>query len=448
MNEMQKMQYINIKQFKIVLYLLGIISFITMIVMEYDREFKITILLPICYILCLFFFVKPGMGEGIGKVAVVVMYAFRMCILPVLCAYGNFWLEPARNTYIQYYGAAILLTCFECILVFGSLCYFYKYYKNKITKKYLFHDKNIIIKIMVAILLLIAGCLFFLHPNFLLYFRFLTTEENDKLIDETVTYLQSYGTSYYLLVLVDIIVRPLFAFLLTDYFLKRNKKFCVIIVGLVNVLFITDRRILSFLVGGCCMIQLLLYLKQGISKKVLYGLVGVLAIVTICYCFYGTTEPYLISRKFQRYFSGPILTAIGITVNQIYRQNPIGFFKLLFNNSYILTGLFHRLEVPAYSSQLTGSYSIWTPMMIGSIQYFSIFAPIIIVIIVRFIVKCDYISENSKSGVYKLMMNYLSISVAIYMIMYTVDLIFYTILFFGGLYNALIWLDKKVVLKN
>ena len=87
-------------------------------------------------------------------------------------------------------------------------------------------------------------------------------------------------------------------------------------------------------------------------------------------------------------------------------------------------------------------------MMIGSIQYFGILAPIAIIIIVWFVAKCDYIAMISESGLYKLMMNYLSVSVAVYMVMYSVDLIFYTILFFGGFYRILMWLDRKIVRKR
>lgn len=444
---MQERQYINIGQFKIVLYLLGTVSFVAMIMMEYDSVFKITMLLPACYLVCLFFFVKPNMGNGIGKVAIIVMYAFRMCILPVLCAYGNFWLEPKRSVYIQYYGEAIGLSCFECFLVFGSLYYFHQHYRKRISPIGSPQKKNLLLKIFAAILLSISCCLIIRNPDFLSYFRPLIAEGDGITVYNTVVHLQSYGFRYYLLLLVDVILRPVLAFMATDYFLKRDKKFSALLVGGINVFFVTDRRILSLLIGGCCVVQILLYLKQGIVKKALYVLIGVLGIVTICYCFYGTTEPYLIARKFQRYFSGPTLTAIGIAVNQTFRLGPVAFLKRLFNDSIILTGLFRSFEVPEYAVQLSKSSSIWTPMMIGSIQYFSIFAPVIIILIVWFVIKCDYISISSDSGVYKLMVNYLAISVAIYMIMYPVELIFYMILFFGGLYKILIWLDRRIVWK-
>lgn len=443
-------QYINVKELKTALYLVGVVSFIAMVGMDYDDVFKITMLLPACYIICIAFFVKPDMGDGIGKIAILVMYAFRMCILPVLCAYGNFWLEPERSVYINYYGAAIVLSCFEGLLVFGALYFFHKSYRNKPLKKVFFSRKNIWIKIFVCLLLLIVACLYIRNSDFKAYFRLLISEEDGRAVYEAVQGLQGHGAEYYLLVLIDLMIRPILAFWATDYFLKRNNKLCVIIVGMLNVLIVTDRRIISLLVGGCCIAQILLYLKKDVFKKLLIVLVGLLTIITVCYCFYGTTEPYLIARKFQRYFSGPTLTAIGMAVNQRFQLGPMVFLKLLFNDSIVLTGLFNSIAVPSYVMEVCGpgGYSIWTPMMIGSVQYFGVFAPIATVLIVKFVVRLDYLAKNSESGLHRLMMNYLAVSVAVYMIMYTVELIFYTILFWGTLYKILIWLDKRVVWKK
>lgn len=450
MRILRKDEYINVGKFKIVLYLLGFVSFTAMVIMKYDSVFKITMLLPVCYMICVSFFVKQGMGDGIGAISIIVMYAFRMCVLPILCAYGNFWLEPAREVYIGYYGISILLSCFECALVFGALSYFYKYYTRLIPREKLRKKKNIVIAAFLTVMLLICGCLYLINKDFILYFRLIFAEKDGKLINETVHYLQSYGSSYYLLVVIDLIIRPIIAFVITGYFIKNNNFFGVLLIGIINFVFVTDRRIISFLIGGCCIIQLLLYLKQDLFRKIFYVLIGVLALITIGYCFYGTNEAYLVARKFQRYFSGPTLTAIGIAVNRNFSQGPIVFLKLLFNDSILLTGLFHSLETPDYVMQLCGpaGYSIWTPMMIGSIQYFSVFAPVAIVLIVHFVAKCDYAARNTKSNLHKLMMNYLSISVAVYMIMYTVELIFYTIIFFGSLYKILIWADRKIKRKE
>ncbi|RAZ94073.1 hypothetical protein DK853_37040, partial [Klebsiella oxytoca] len=75
-------------------------------------------------------------------------------------------------------------------------------------------------------------------------------------------------------------------------------------------------------------------------------MIGIVGVLTVVFCFYGTTEPYLIARKFQRYFSGPTLTAVGIVINQNFTQGPIVFLKRLFNDSIILTGLFQTFELP------------------------------------------------------------------------------------------------------
>lgn len=445
---MAESQYIRINQIKWVLYLLACTSFVAMIVMEYDSEFKITMLLPVCYIISLFLFVKPSMGDGIGRVGIIVMYAFRMCILPVICAYGNFWLEPEKSVYIEYYGEGILLTCLECMIVFAAMFCFYQYYRDRLPRKRPPGKKNLVVKILIFVSLAIVACLFILNPDLTANYRLLIAEEDGLSVYNTVKHLHDIGFMYYLLLLIDVIARPILSFLATDYFLKKDKKIGVIVVGIINVLIVTDRRILSLLIGGCCLVQLLPYIKQGIFKKAFYAIIGILGVFTVVYCFYGTTEPYLIARKFQRYFSGPTLTAVGIAVHQNFTQGPIVFLKRLFNDSIILTGLFQTFELPDYTSLLKGGNGLWTPMMIGSIQYFGILAPIAIIIIVWFVAKCDYIAVNSESALYKLMMNYLSISVAIYMVMYSVELIFYTILFFGGFYRILMWLDRKIVRKR
>lgn len=443
-------EYLNIKEIKVLLYLLSIMSFALLIILKYDLEFKITILLPICYLISLILFVQPSIGEGMGGIAIIVMYAFRMCVLPILCAYGNFWLEPDKDVYIRYFGIAILLTCFENFLVFSSLCYFNKKYRKIPSKKFLIKNKAFVVKTALLFLGLIVAVLLILNRDFLSYFRFITAEEDGAVVNDTVSHLQQYGASYYLLVLIDLIARPLISFFVVSFFLKRNIRIGIIItllVGVVNIVFVSDRRIISLLVGGCCIVQILPYIKKEIYKKLLYVMMICMALITIFYFFYGTTEPYLIARKFQRYFSGPTLTAIGLGVAHNYTQGPLDFFELLFNDSIILTGIFDSIKRPNYVMQLCGpaGYSIWTPMMIGSIQYFHIFAPVVITFIVFFVVKCDYIAKNSESNIYKLMMNYLSISVAVYMIMYTVDLIFYTIIFLGSLYKLLLWLDKKLI---
>ncbi len=446
----EKKVYLNIREIKFLLFMLSIASAFSLIIMKYDLEFKITLLLPICYFICLLAFIQNNIGDGIGGIAIIVMYAFRMCILPILCAYGNFWLEPEKSIYIAYYNGAIFLTCFECFLVFCSFYFWNKHYKKVLVKREPIKNRKFVIKVAILSLAFVIIILFIKNKELLSYFRFITAEEDSYAISDVVLKLQSFGTSYYLLILVDIIVRPLISFWATSHFLEKKSKFSmamVLVIGIVNIVFVSDRRILSLLIGGCCMVQLLPYMEKEIYRKVLYVFVVLMALLTICYFFYGTNEPYLIARKFQRYFSGPTLTAIGIAVKENFVQSPIDFFKRLFNDSILLTGLFYTIEIPDYVRQLCGpaGKSIWTPMMIGSVQYFSIFAPIVIIVIVNFIVKCDWTARNSESNMHKLMANYLSISVAIYMVMYTVDLIFYTIIFFGILYKMLIWLDKKII---
>ena len=100
MNELGK--NINLKVLKIILQIISIVSFVAMIVIPYDVEFKSTTILPIFYLLTISFVAKNEIS-GIGTLAVILVYAFRMCILPIICAIGNFYLEPSKSIYIEYY---------------------------------------------------------------------------------------------------------------------------------------------------------------------------------------------------------------------------------------------------------------------------------------------------------------------------------------------------------
>lgn len=433
---------------------LSIASFLALIFMNYDPAYKWAIMLPVVYLVSAHTFLKRFMLQGIGSIALVGMYAFRMCMLPVLCAYGDFYIEPNKSLYMQYFGVAILLMCAECLIVFASLSYYSKKYqgKRRYFEKYNYTGVKESIFILFAIVaFIIYSYIVYTNKNFLSnHYRFLILSVDDASAFELENIaLQNYGAVYYLAVILELTARPIIAFVLVNWALKKNNWFGIIfsiLVGLFNILWISDRRILSFLVGVCCLLQVLLYVRSKFAKYTMYWMVGIFAVLTIVYCFLGEDTPIRVARKFQRYFSGPSLTAIGVGVYANFFQTPIEFLKLLFNDSLLLTGLFDSFSVRGYVLELCGDsgYSIWTPMFIGAIQYFHIFAPLLIIGIVKFLVYTDYRSQISTSDLRKMIFNYLTIAISVYMVMYSIELIYYNIIFIGGFYYLLSIINNKI----
>lgn len=451
MNSINK--YLNIKQIKRLLYLLATICFLLMVFMEYDIEFKSSILLPIWFAICLGLFVKAKLVNGVGSSILILTYAFRMCILPVLCAYGNFFLEPDREIYISYFNAAIVLMCLENFIIFLSLYGFGNYYHSKPANTISKCNNRVILKWTTIILLLIYLFTILVYPIFISRFHFIVAEKDSALQQDIIINLQGYGAMYYINVLMEILGRPLLSFALVEYFLNKNSKKGYLLaglIGIINIVFCTDRRILSLLIGAGCLFQVLAHSKRKMNKKIMYGLMAIMAIITIIFCFYGEDTSIRIARKFQRYFSGPSLTAIGMGVFDNFQQNFMDFIQRLFNDSILLTGIFGSFSVKDYVVELCGlaGKSIWTPMTIGSIQYFGIFFPIILMFIVWFIVDCDYRAKKAGLDFHMMIYNYLSISIAVYMVMYSVELIIYNILFIGMFYKIILYFDNCIRLKK
>ncbi len=434
----------------------SIASAVVLIALDYDMVYKWAILLPIAFLLSTVIFLKGYAVNGLGSIALVGVYTFRMCFLPVFCAYGNFYIEPQGDIHLPYFALAILLMCFECFIVFASLNIYSRKYNrlyeqcenNRISK-----TNNSIIYLFVIGSVAVYTIIVLLHPRFLFnhYHLLIASYEDAVKFEYGNVTLQSLGAPYYLAVILDLTARPVASFALVNKALEKNKKSGIaiaIMIGIFNVLWMSDRRIISLLVGMCCLLQVLIHIRSKLTKYMLYWMVALSSVLTVVYCFIGEDTPLRVARKFQRYFSGPSLTAIGFAVYTNYFQTPLNFLKLLFNDSILLTGLFGNVPVRGYVIELCGEAgeSIWTPMFIGSIQYFHFFAPLVIICVVKFIVYTDYRARKEKSDLQKMMLNYLTIAVSVYMVMYSVELVYYNIIFIGGFFYLLLEINRRVLL--
>ncbi len=448
--EAYKYQYIDMRFLKKILYIFAVISLLFLSFYQYDFEFKSVVMLPIAYMVSVVVFIKNDYGCGLGRLILILAYAFRMCLLPVLCAYGNFWIEPSKDLYIQYFFGAIVLMVCENFFVFTCISYFSKKYDYQFTKEQnsINYEEKESILIFVLIIVVISVCILFVtNREFKNYYNLILVSDSSK-VESMASSLQTYGAKYYILVLLDILFRPVFSFYFINKFVNRKDKLGVILalmVALLNILIMTDRRIISVLIGFVCFMEVMYYIKKELIKKILYIFMGIGIIGIIFFCFSSDMFiPSLVARKFQRYFSGPTLTAIGINILINDTPSILDFFKLLFNDSIVLTGIFGNFTVKPYVQELCGAagYSLWTPMIIGLFQYFKIFAPVILALIVKYVIRNDYVSKKS-SGIKRIIIDYLSVNIAVYMVMYSIELVIYNIIFIGGFFYLLFYIDKK-----
>lgn len=400
--------------------------------MDYDRQYNITILLPITfYILIVSLYRDRNYNYGPCSKSLMAFYGFRMCILPVICAYGNFWLEADKSVILNKYNYGIMLICLECCVVLLALTYFCK--KNAYKFSY-FSSKDglslsrrpFFMNVVWGLSLIFFLLYFFIGQD---YFHFVMSEMDEVLKLESTA---GHSGVWYLEDFIGILFRPLLSFMIVGYFMKKRSKkgYCIIaLVIIANFVIVSDRRIFSLLIAGTCIYYIISVTN---NKKVLFSLnillgVGAIVIIYFFLFFQINSGAEMLSRTVQHYFSGPSLNAMALLANEKVNYTLGDFYKLMHNNSYILCYFFSSIPVDDGYEDLFGFYA-WTPMFMGGIRYFGILSILFLVYFVKFIVSCDKKLGQHNDIVFKFIYLFLGVCMACYMIMYSLPLIIYFML--------------------
>lgn len=428
----------------------ALVSFYLMMTLDYDSDFRFTAILPLIFVFVLFFILRDvDINSGLGASALAYFYAFRMCLLPLICAYGNFYIEPYKIDYIQYYNWGILLICFECIVVFSSLRYFTTYFNRK--EKHTIKVENIksnhqLIKWFVLVLtflviILQAG----LKVN---YYTPITSQAEEIVLSELGEI--SKGAWWYITDLLSTWWRPLATISLIYVIMKKNMQhpyLWIVLISVINIYFMSDRRIYALLVGGFALYYAMSVTRSVIVKRTIVILLIGGTLTTLFLGFYtsATADLEMVARTFQHYFSGPTLNALSLRVFDTIGVKPFDFIYLFLNNFQSYTAMFGSIEMPNYFDPLFGvSQGLWVPVTVGALRYFGPFFPLILIYFVYYIKKSDFLALHSSSPLYSMIYYYIGICTACYMVMYTVENMFYFIATTGLLFKALIYFDQRI----
>lgn len=427
--------------YKKALLVLSVVSMFMMTIMDYDADYKITILMPLVYcFLTGVYFKEDKLNYGPCSKALMGFYGFRMCVLPVLCAYGNFWLEADKSLIMTKYNLGILYICIEFLVVILSLLY----YNRKFNDSRLFLSNSnrvnvprhsLFTKAVLALSLLFIFLFIFIGPD---YFHFITSEMDEVLREEEPV---GHSGFWYLEDFVCILARPLLSFLIVCYCLKKkNPKgyFIIFFVILFNFLFVSDRRIFSLLISGTCIYYIISTTRNKKFRITLNVImtIGAIFMIYACLFFQINAGEEMLSRTVQHYFSGPSLNALALIANEKYSYTITHFLKLMWNCSFILCAFFSSFPGTKEYEMIFG-FVAWTPMFMDCVRYFGVLAPLFLIIFVKFIVNCDRRIKNTNETLYKMTYMFLGITTSCYMIMYNLHLVLYFLLSSNLIYRYL-----------
>lgn len=454
------MNILNFNSCYLILIILSILLSIYMIILPLDNRYLAIKLVPIAYTIFILIFVNKNTIIGIGSASLIVLYFFRMCLVPLISAYGNFYHDTDISLYIHNFNLACILMIIECFTVFTSAKYFQKKYRKKLINiqnnikknELLTFNRNPFLYIILFFLMGTSIILFFIYPQLRGYFRFffISNELSFELLKKFEKGISSLGPIYYIAKTLFEFTRPLFFFfilhkILNNKKLKGKKLYSLILTG-IAFSFVSGEQIHSIFVAIICIYNILINTKS--KSRVLKICLPACVIVFVgygLYTFSSAGTPKMISRAIQNYFGGPVVMAAGLGVKA---DNPIVyFFNDIYNGSSLLVGIFgSRMSTTDLINGYVNSaaYGTFFSFIIQSKFFFEYFAPCAVVFIVGFIYKMDFDTEKFDNDFYRMIYQYISFSVSVFLIMYTFTMVVNYIIYSILGYVIIIFLDKKV----
>lgn len=454
------MNVLNFNSYYVMLVILSLLLSIYMLILPIDYSYLAIKLVPIAYTIFILIFVNKNTVIGIGSASLIVLYFFRMCLVPLVSAYGNFYHDTDISLYVHNFNLACILMIIECFTVFASAKYFQKKYRKKLINyqknvnknKLLTFSKNPFLYMILYFFMSMSIVLFLKYPQLRGYFRFffISNELSFELLKKFEKDVSSLGPIYYIAKTLFEFTRPLLFFFILHKILNnkklKGKKFYSLILTGIAFAFVSGEQIHSIFVAIICIYNILINTRS--KSKILKICLPACVIIFVgygLYTFSSAGTPKMISRAIQNYFGGPVVMATGLGVKA---DNPIiYFFNDIYNGSSLLVGIFgSRVSTTDLINRYVNpaAYGTFFSFIIQSKFFFEYFAPCTVVFIVKFIYKMDFDTEKFDNDFYRMVYQYISFSVSVFLIMYTFTMVVNYIIYSILGYIIIIFLDKKV----
>lgn len=458
-------RFLNEKKLSLYLFLISSILSIIMLIMPVKSEYVMIKLVPISYVFFTIVFIKPNTIVGIGSISLVILYLFRMCIVPLISAYGGFYHDVNVGLYINNFNLACFMMIVECFIVFLSLRYFQQIYKQKLNslKKSYKIKNNLITKrnnpILYSVLIIFGVlCLFLFvkYPELRGYFKFffMSNELNYEYNINFKLLVADLGPIYYIAKNVFEIFRPLFFFFIMYKILNsskiKHKTFYGILISVISLIIVSGEQIHSAFISIVCIYNVILNMKsRGRIVKLLLIISTIVFMGYGLYTFSSANNPQMLSRAIQDYFGGPVVMATGLGI----KSNDSIKYLLndIYNGNTLLVGLFgSKISTTDLMNTYvnTSAKGTFFSFLIQSKFFFGWLAPITIIFIVWFIIRIDFKTELFINEYYKMIYQYIAFSVSVFLIMYSFTMVINYIIYTISLYIMLILIDNKVRCKK
>lgn len=429
-----------------------IFSAILLALMEIQDEYSAIRVLPYAYGLLLAIVIRNENYSKFGSLALIILYFFKMCILPIVLAYGEFYSQIDRNIYMPHWNEAIYYAIIEWLTVSLSIL-IYRYFFNRklarklksiegmkrINKKY---EKNLTIPFILITMFIFQILLIVINRDLLNYTYF---------IWESATATQ-YVPTYYLYKITFEVFRIMFVLYLVyilfekGFIFKRTISF--LILG-VNIIIMSEFRIIGIFI----LIVAYLYMgykDKGYAKYYIFSLI-IIASSLIIFIFIYTSSMQtnlMISRVFNIYFGGYMVMATGLSIDM---KNGLEiFFNDIWNGNLLLTAIWGT----KYSSTDIMNANVnreaigtFYQLYVQSKAFFGYFAPLAVSFCIWFIFYIEHKLTLDQNTFHKVLYLFIIISTSIFIIMYSFTMVVNFILFRMMFILLIIYINRRIYLR-
>ncbi len=436
------------------LIIASLICFLLLVECPIDDIYECIRVMPLVYIAVLLMFIRPRKIIGISTSLLIVMYFIKICIVAVVCAYGNFYSQISVEFVTKNWKLACFYLGFEWFLVALFINITTKHFIKKLINNKTAINRIATYKVFMIIGVVICLSIYFLFPNMEYKIRpFFLTDELGARPEP------GKGGPFYIFRTFFELVKPMcffYAFMIAEKKQISSVKKRIIELALIALcaLFMTEFRMLSLTAALAMLVYLLICVSKHnnnnlsiiIKITVAIGLILLLRNMTL------NDDPRShtmmnICRLFNIYLGGYIIAAAGLNVH--LEHGFVMFIHDVINGTLLPAIVGHQYSTTdainsTLNEEATGTFF---EMIIQAKEMFDIFFPVAILFIVYCTVKMDYQAAISNRSCYKMLFFYCGINLAVFTVMYTYTMTFN--IFLNHVLPFLIFalLDRKILFK-
>lgn len=421
--------------FLLAVFGLSLLCSIWLCALPLKTEYAFVVIEPIVYMVGLFFVMLFGGIKGVGSIILVVIFFFKLCVMPIVNHYGDYASDIGALFYLNNWElgcvgiAAEWIVCAICLIWYASTSSSGKTKRRNASNvpgdSPIRHPVLLWATIILTVFVTVCLVVF---PNY--RYELFPIWGSD-----TTSLVNGSGPIFYLFKRAFEIGRILLCFYGAYRLSKsglKHKRLWIALVAVISVVVQSEYRILGFFVAIVIIVKYIFVNDKGrLQWMPIIGFLSFLAVagIAITTDFGRSVSTYNISRLCDIYFGGYMQAAASWGV-----EVPNGIQALLnavWNETLVLKNVFGEF-LPSVQTLKYDAFSSMGREFAGRIFFetaplcwktYGILAPLGMALPIIVSLKCQALHQKEQDSLYSMVYLFACTSTAVFVLMYSHDMV-------------------------